>query len=83
MVKDPTKFETRKHIDVRYHFVMDAVERRQVKFVHVNTDYNVADLLTKLLNQAKTELFRSILLGLTNDVEGERLVLKALGVTGK
>lgn len=38
-----------KHIDVKWHFVKDHVQRGTVKLQYIPTDKNVADMLTKPL----------------------------------
>ena len=49
LAKD-NKFHSRtKHIDLRYHFVREAVEENKIKFDYVLTDENVADIFTKAL----------------------------------
>ncbi len=50
-----------KHIDVTHHFLRQAVSREVVRLVYVNTDENVADLLTKALARVKFEKFRAML----------------------
>ena len=38
-----------KHIDVRYHAIRDLVKLGDVKFILIDTESNVADMLTKAL----------------------------------
>lgn len=46
-----------KHIDVRYHFVKDYVERQIVTCIYCPTEQMLADLLTKPLHAKRiTEL---------------------------
>ena len=53
LLKD-NKFHARtKHIDVRYHFIREAVEDGKVSVVYVPTDENPADIFTKPLAKAK------------------------------
>jgi hypothetical protein len=64
------KFHARtKHIDIRYHFIREAVENNQVFMHYVPTDENVADIFTKPLAKPKFEKFVK-LLGL-GSLEGE------------
>ena len=53
-----------KHIDLREHFVHDAVEAKILKLMPVNSVDNVADLLTKPLTKAPFLSLRKTLLGL-------------------
>jgi hypothetical protein len=52
-----------KHIDLREHFVHDAVEAKILKLMPVNSVDNVADLLTKPLTKAPFLTLRKRLLG--------------------
>ena len=36
-----------KHVDVRYHFIREVLEDKQIQLVKVHTLENLADLLTK------------------------------------
>ncbi|GKA95659.1 hypothetical protein Tco_0817754 [Tanacetum coccineum] len=38
-----------KHIDVRYHFIKEAVEKGTIELYFVKTDYQLADIFTKSL----------------------------------
>ena len=42
-----------KHIDTRYHFIRDCVERGEVDIDHVSTNDQLADILTKALGQVR------------------------------
>jgi hypothetical protein len=41
-----------KHIEVRYHFLRDSVEKGNIDLIHVPTEKQLADILTKPLDQA-------------------------------
>ena len=47
-----------KHIEIRYHYVRDMVQRRVVKLQYIATDEQIADVLTKPLARVKFEYFR-------------------------
>ena len=36
-----------KHVDVRYHFIREVLDNKQIQLVKVHTSENPADLLTK------------------------------------
>jgi hypothetical protein len=56
------KFHARtKHIDIRYHFVREAVEAGQVDVHYIPTDENISDILTKPLSRFKLEYFVKLL----------------------
>nr|GEV79664.1 RNA-directed DNA polymerase, eukaryota, reverse transcriptase zinc-binding domain protein [Tanacetum cinerariifolium] len=42
-----------KHIDVRYHFIEDHVEKGRIELYFVRTEYQLADLFTKSLPEAR------------------------------
>ena len=39
-----------KHIDVRWHFIRKLVEKKELKVVHVTSEWQHADILTKSLH---------------------------------
>jgi hypothetical protein len=47
-----------KHIDVRYHFLKDYVEKGKVKLSFVPTENQLADIFTKPLDSARFTLLR-------------------------
>jgi hypothetical protein len=49
--KNPVLHSRTKHIDVRYHFLRDNVEKGNICLIHVPTEKQFADTLTKPLDQ--------------------------------
>jgi hypothetical protein len=47
-----------KHIEIRYHFIHDMLERGAIKLHYVGTDEQVAYVLTKPLSRVKFKHFR-------------------------
>jgi hypothetical protein len=47
-----------KHIEIRYHYICDRVQRGAIKLQYVRTNEQVADVLTKPLSRAKFEHFQ-------------------------
>ena len=48
------EFHTRtKHIDIRYHYIRGAIVYNSISVVHVPTEENIADVLTKGLDKFK------------------------------
>jgi energy-converting hydrogenase A subunit M len=47
-----------KHIENRYHYIRDMVQRGAIKLQYVSTNEQVADMLTKPLSCVKFEHFR-------------------------
>jgi len=50
-------FDKTKHIDIKYHFVRETLERNQITLKYVSTDKMIADMLTKFLNRLKHNFF--------------------------
>ena len=50
--------EKSKHIEIKYHYIRDMVQRGEVKLQYVAMDEQVADVLTKPLARVKFEYFR-------------------------
>ncbi len=48
------EFQTRtKHIDIRYHYIREAIFNNSISVVHIPTEENIADVLTKGLDKFK------------------------------
>src|SRR5882757_2639631 len=61
LAKD-NKFHVRtKHIDIRYHFIREAVEDGSINMQYIPTNDNIADIFTKPLAKAKFERFVQML----------------------
>ena len=52
-----------KHINVRYYFIKDYIDRNEVHVVHCPTESMIADYFTKPLQGSKFILFRDIIMG--------------------
>ncbi|GJV34885.1 retrovirus-related pol polyprotein from transposon TNT 1-94 [Tanacetum coccineum] len=50
---NPVQHTRTKHIDVRYHFIKDHVEKGTMELYFVGTEYQLADLFTKSLPEAR------------------------------
>ena len=55
LAKNPENHDKAKHIDVRYHFIRDEVEKGRIQLVYVESKKNLADLLTKPLRRQDHE----------------------------
>ena len=51
--KNPVHHERSKHIDTRYHFIRDCVDKGEVDIGHVSTADQLADILTKALGRVR------------------------------
>ena len=47
-----------KHIEIKYQYIRDMVEKGVVKLHYIATDEQIADILTKPLSRLKLEYFR-------------------------
>nr|GEV54921.1 hypothetical protein [Tanacetum cinerariifolium] len=67
IVKNPVFHSKTKHIEIRYHFIRDAYEKKLIQVLKIHTDDNVADLLTKAFDVSRNFVLlvqKLILLGL-------------------
>nr|GEX79262.1 putative RNA-directed DNA polymerase [Tanacetum cinerariifolium] len=55
----PVQHSRTKHIDVRYHFIKEKVEKDIIELFFVETKYQLADLFTKALPVERYEMFNS------------------------
>ncbi|KAI3697946.1 hypothetical protein L6452_31052 [Arctium lappa] len=50
---NPVQHTKTKHVDVRYHFIKDNVEKGTIELYFVKTDYQLTDLFTKALDEKR------------------------------
>ena len=58
MSVNPVFHDKSKHIEIRYHFIRDMVQKGAVELQYIPTDDQTADVLTKPLPRVKFEYFR-------------------------
>lgn len=61
LAKNPVFHRRSKHIDIRYHFIRECVERGEIVIKHISTEEQRADVLTKALSTVKFERMRALL----------------------
>ena len=50
-----------KHIEIKFHYIKDMVQREAVKLQYVATEDNIANVLTNPLAKVKFKYFKEIL----------------------
>ena len=61
--RNPVNRQRTKHIDVRHHFVRNALEEGKIDIKYCPTEHMVADLLTKPMSRLKFLRFKTFLFG--------------------
>jgi hypothetical protein len=56
--ENPVFHDHSKHIDIRYHFIRDCVQRVAVRLDYIQTNDQMEDIFTKALSRQKFEKFR-------------------------
>ena len=57
LTKDNKYHSHMKHIDLRYHFIREAVEDNIIRMEYIPTQENIADIFTKVLARPKFKEF--------------------------
>lgn len=62
-IKIATTKETKrsKHIDVKYHFVRECVQKKEIKLIYVSTENQLADMMTKALSKVKLKKLTNLI----------------------
>ncbi|KAK6149097.1 hypothetical protein DH2020_016622 [Rehmannia glutinosa] len=55
ITQNPVLHSRTKHIDVRYHFIRDHVEKKDITLEYISTDKQLADIFTKPLCESRFE----------------------------
>ena len=59
LCKNPVFHDRSKHIDTRYHFIMQCVEDGKVEVEFIGTNGQLADVLTKALGRVRFQELRA------------------------
>ena len=70
--KNPVVHDRSKHIEIRYHFIRDYIQRGAVELQYISTNEQVADILMKYLGRGKFVFFRDKLGAVQNTFLGKR-----------
>jgi hypothetical protein len=71
LCKNPVFHDRSKHIDTRYHFIRENMEKGKINVEHIGTNDQLADLLTKPLGTTKFLELREII-GLRHVKKGQQ-----------
>jgi len=72
LAKNHSLGQRTKHIDIKYHYVRDLIENGIIEIKYVQTNWNLADIMTKSLGEEKHDKFAEMLLnGKKVEVKGE------------
>lgn len=53
--KNVVHYERTKHIDVRFYFIREKISERGIRVVKIATNWNPADILTKVVPMSKLQ----------------------------
>jgi hypothetical protein len=61
LAHDPLHHARTKHIDIKYHFIRDLIERRIVALKYMSTEHMPADILTKCISSSTIQAHKATL----------------------
>ena len=56
--ENPVFHDKSKHVEIKYHYIRDLVQKGVMKLQYIGTDQQITDVLTKTLSKVKFEYFR-------------------------
>ena len=59
--KNPIQHSETKHIEIRYHFIRDLVERKIMALEYISTERQNVDIFTKPLDRSNFETLRQVI----------------------
>ncbi|GJT46989.1 putative ribonuclease H-like domain-containing protein [Tanacetum coccineum] len=74
IIENPVQHSKTKHIEIRHHFIRDCNAKRLIQMVKIDTEHNVADLLTKGFDAGRFQYLVSSI-----GMVGDEAVHKELG----
>ena len=72
LLENPMFHDKSKHVEIKYHYIRDMVQKGVVELHYVETDEQIIDVLTKPLSRVKFENFRDKLGVVQMDFPRER-----------
>ena len=61
IASNPVTEKRSKHIDIRFHFIREVIEKKYVELYFIDGENNPADMLTKNLGRIKFQKFRDMI----------------------
>ena len=62
--KDPENRQRCKHIDIKYHFIRNALPKKRIEIIYCPTTDLITDIMTKPMTKLKLQRFKRLLFGL-------------------
>ena len=62
--KDPVNRQKCLHIDIKYHFIRDALHKKKIEIIYCPITQMIADIMTKPMTKLKLKRFKRLLFGL-------------------
>ncbi|GJZ80203.1 hypothetical protein Tco_0645040, partial [Tanacetum coccineum] len=59
IIENPVQYSKTKHIEIRHHFIRDYNAKKLIQMAKIDTEHNVADLLTKGLDAGRLPVLSS------------------------
>ena len=57
LAENATFHNKSKHIDIKYHYIRELLDKKVISITYINTNENIADIMTKSLNHIKHHSF--------------------------
>jgi KUP system potassium uptake protein len=57
LLENPISHDRSKHVEIKFHYIRDMVQRKEVLVQYLPTDEKITDFLTKALSKSKFEYF--------------------------
>ena len=63
LAKYPVVHQRSKHIDIKFQFIRDEINKESILFEYTETEENVADMFMKLMTEIKLNTLRKVIVG--------------------
>jgi len=65
LVSNPVPNSNTKNVDVRYHFIREFIEKGDFSVIHVNSEYQRAEFVTKPLDKSSFAFHRGFVMNMS------------------